>query len=51
MITARSLYGLKISGAAWRAKLDLFLMTLGHKSPEADADEWMKRDFNTNGDL
>ena len=25
-------------------------MLLGYKPSEADADVWMKRDFNTNGD-
>ena len=38
MIIARALYGLKISGAAWRAKIAETLMSLGYKSSEADAD-------------
>ena len=50
IIIARSLYGLKRSGAAWRAKPAETLMSLGYKSSEADADVWMKRDFNPNGD-
>ena len=48
MIIARALYGLKRSGATWRAKLAETLMLLGYKSSEADADVWMKQDFNTN---
>ena len=51
MIIARVIYGLKISGAAWRAKIAEKLMSLGYKSSEADADVWMKLDFKPNGDL
>ena len=51
MIIARALYGLKSSGSAWRAKLADTLMLLGYKSSKADADIWMKQDFNPNGDL
>ena len=50
MIIARALYGLKISSAAWREKLEETLMSLGYKSSEADADVWMKSDFKPNVD-
>ena len=50
MILARALYGLKSSGATWRAKIAETLMLLGYKSSEEDADVWMKHDFNPNGD-
>ena len=51
IIIATSLYVLKSSGAAWRAKLAETLMSLGYKSSKLDADVWMKRDFNKNEDL
>ena len=51
LIIARAIYGLKSSGAAWRSELAETLMSLGYKSSQADADVWMKRDFNTNGYL
>ena len=50
MIIARALYGLKSYGTVGRAKLAENLMLLGYKSSEADADIWMKQDFNPNGD-
>ena len=43
-----TLYGIKISGTACRAKLAQTLKSLGYKSSEADADIWMKLDLNTN---
>ena len=49
-IIARALYGLKSSGAAYRAKLAENLMSLGYKLSGADADVWMKRNFKLNGD-
>ena len=51
MLITRLIYGLKSSGAAWRGEIAENLMLLGYKSSEVDADVWMKRDFNTNGDL
>ena len=51
MIIERSLYGLKISGAAWRRKLAETLMSLGYKLSKEDDDVWMNQDFNQNGDL
>ena len=48
MTIARALYGLKSSGASWRAKLSETLMSLGYKSSEADADVWTKRNFKPN---
>ena len=50
MIIARALYGLKISGYTWRSKLVETLMSLGYKLSEADADLWMKKEFNPNVD-
>ena len=50
MIMARKLYGFKRYSAAWRAKLAETLMSFGYKSCEADADIWMKRDFNPHGE-
>ena len=51
IILSRALYGIKSSGAAWRAKLAETLMSLVYKSSEANADVWMKQDFNPNGYL
>ena len=50
MIVARALYGPKIYGDAWRAKLAETLKSLGYKSSEVDANVRMKRDFQTNRD-
>ena len=50
MIIARALYGLKIYDVSWRANVSETLMLLGYKSSEEDADVWMKRDLNPNGD-
>ena len=49
MIIARALYGLKSSGAAWRAKLAETLQTLGYTSTESDPDVWLKRSCKPNG--
>ena len=38
VIIERLIYGLKISGAAWRGKIAETLMSLGYKSSEVDAD-------------
>ena len=50
MIIARALYGINRSGAAWIENLAGNLNSLGYKSSKTDADVWMKRDFNPNGD-
>ena len=50
MIIARALYGIKISGDTWGAKLAESVMSLGYKSSEAYSGVWMKQDFNPNGD-
>ena len=50
MITARSIYGLKNSGAEWRAKLAETLKSLVYKSSKAYTDVWMHQYFNPNGD-
>ena len=50
MMISRALYGLKSSGAAGRGKLAEILMSFGYKSSDADADAWMRRDFNPNRD-
>ena len=42
MIVKRALYGLKSSGAAWRAMLAQTLMDLGYKSSKADPDVWIR---------
>lgn len=49
MIIARALYGLKSSGAAWRAKLAETLSSMGYNSCEADPDVWLKRAVKPNG--
>ena len=38
MIIARALYGLKSSGAAWRAKLAETMRTMGYVATQADPD-------------
>ena len=48
MVIERTLYVLKRSGDAWRAKLVESLMPLGQKLSEADSDVWMKQVFKTN---
>ena len=50
MIISRGVYGLKRYVAAWRGKLAETLMSLGYKSSKEDADVWMKRYFDPNGD-
>ena len=49
MIIERALYGRKSSVAAWRGKLEKYLMSLGYKYSDADSGVWMKRDFKPNG--
>jgi Reverse transcriptase (RNA-dependent DNA polymerase) len=42
MLIRRALYGLKSSGAAWRAHFAQTLLTLGYKSSLADPDVWLR---------
>ena len=39
------LYGLKSSGAAWRARFADRLRSMGYKATEPNPDVWMKKDF------
>jgi len=41
MIIVRALYGLKSSGAAWRATFAEKLAEIGYKSTKADPDVWI----------
>ena len=50
MIIVRALYGLKSSGAAWRAKLAETLDAMGYKPTEADPDVWMRRAVKPSGE-
>ena len=50
MTTKIALYGIKSYAAACRAKLEETLKSLVYKSYKADADFWMKRHFNPNGE-
>ena len=50
MIIARALYGLKSSGAAWRAKLAETMRSLDYVSSQADPDVWIKRSIKPNGE-
>ena len=46
----RALYGLKSSGAAWRAMFSEFIInTMGFKSTRADADVYMRKNFRNGG--
>ena len=49
IIIARALYGLKSSGAAWRAKLAETMRTIGYTPTQADPDVWIKRATKPNG--
>ena len=49
MVVKRALYGLKSSGAAWRAMLAQTLMDLGYKSSRADPDVWIRPQTKPNG--
>lgn len=51
MIIARALYGLKSSGAAWRAKLADTLRDIGYRPSEADPDVWIKKEIQPNGTI
>ena len=46
----RALYGLKSSGASWRAMFATTLTDLGYESSKADPDVWMKAKTKPNGD-
>jgi hypothetical protein len=49
MIIEKALYGLKTSGAAWRALLASFLTELGYKSTKADPDVWIRAAVKPDG--
>jgi hypothetical protein len=48
-VIRRALYGLKSSGAAWRAALAATLQGMGFKASLADPDVWMAKDFKQEG--
>lgn len=48
-LVVRALYGLKSSGAAWRALLAETLVALGYTSTKADPDVWIKSETTPNG--
>ena len=50
MTINRDLYGLKSSGAGWRAKFADTLRSMGYKATESDPDVWMKKDFKESGE-
>ena len=49
MIVKRALYGLKSSGASWRAMLAQTLGDLGYTSTRADPDVWIRPQTKPNG--
>jgi hypothetical protein len=49
-IICKALYGLKSSGAAWRAHLAATLYDLQYCSSLADPDVWLRPNVKTNGD-
>ena len=49
MIVVRALYGLKSSGAAFRAHLAERLYEMGFKPSKADPDVWMRPDAKEDG--
>jgi hypothetical protein len=49
VISVRALYGLKSSGAAWRAHLAASLISLGYTSCLADPDVWIRPALKDNG--
>jgi hypothetical protein len=49
MIIVRALYGLKSSGAAWRAMFAETLADLGFKSTKADPDVWIREAVKPDG--
>ena len=42
-LIVRAIYGLKPSGAAWRANIADTLNYMGYRSNESDPDLWIKR--------
>jgi len=48
-VITRALYGLKSSGAAWRAMFAGTLQDLGYKSSLADPDVWLRPAIKPNG--
>ena len=51
MIIRKALYGLKSSGAAWRALFASTLVDQGYKSTKADPDVWIRAQVKPNGFL
>jgi len=49
MIIVHALYGLKTSGAAWRAAFAEKLAEMGYKSTKADPDVWIQQAVKPNG--
>ena len=49
MIIDRDLYGMKNSGAAWRAKLAETLREIGYFPSKSDPYVWLKKDMKTDG--
>ena len=49
MIIKRALYGLKSSGAAFRAKLADCIWDMGYRPSKADPDVWLKPATKANG--
>ena len=49
MLVVCALYGLKLSGAAWRKMLAQTLRDLGYVSSKADPDVWLKAETNPDG--
>jgi Reverse transcriptase (RNA-dependent DNA polymerase) len=50
VLIVRALYGLKSSGAAWRAHLAQSMIDIGFKPCVADPDVWMRAAAKNNGD-
>ena len=51
MLIVRALYGLKSSGAAWRAALAQTLRDIGYTPSESDPDVWMKKGMKPCGQM
>jgi len=49
MIIVRALYGLKTSGAAWRATFAQTLVEMGYVSSKVDPDVWLRKAMRTDG--
>jgi hypothetical protein len=49
MIIKKALYGLKSSGAAWRALFTTTLVDLGYTSTKADPDVWIRAQVKPDG--